>query len=173
MRPFMRGTDPSGYGEGFWLRVSDTGTKPGFALDSQGNITALTGSFDVIEMNLWEEMDSSAVESYGKYNVMAGVVDFATFNPHERLNALASCGWEMWTKLPLWRHVSKQPTPARLLETGEIWCPHSGDAVVLPSDKGYWACLAETMWSYGARDIISDESGNNLGKLMRAARGSL
>lgn len=131
-----------------------------------------------IELSYWEELDSSAVETYGKYNVQAGYVevpvleapfqrkDTDSYAHAEMFGALRSCGW---TLDPL---------------TGDVVCEYDGSIVcergqARTSSKGrkqrrHWLlCIAEAMWGYGAKHVTCDVSGNNRRKLVREAHGSL
>lgn len=155
---WTRGTDPSGYGEGFFLRLD---TAPKLVLDAHSYIVGVEGVVDVVQVNLWGEMDSSAVAEYGKYNVMSGHVDFDLHEgarQHVRGWApLSCCGYAM--------EIAPNHPDRR---QGDIYDTYSGDTVVEWGTPGWWQCMAETMWSYGARDVDSDDSGNNLRKLLRA-----
>jgi len=120
-------------------------------------------TFAVYEINEWEDLDSSAVETHGKYNVQAGIVDVRGFDSHTQIpgyfsdsvrSALQSCGWE-------------------IDGSGNIWCPYSGDIVVQAGSPAFELCLVECLWQYGAKDVAADVSGDNLRKLVREARAAV
>jgi hypothetical protein len=107
--------------------------------------------YDVYELNLWEDLDSSAVATHGKYNVQAGTVTLV----HSDVNvaALRCCG-------------------LRLDAAGIV--SDSGDVVATSDNPDQWnAVLVECLWQYGAKDVAEDCSGNNLRALIRQARSAL
>lgn len=107
--------------------------------------------YDVYEVNVWADLDSSAIATHGKYNVQAGVV--SVDHPAVNYDALRSCG----LRFELNAIVSD-----------------SGDVVATSDDTERWdAVLVECLWSYGAKDVFADVSGNNLRKAVREARGAL
>ena len=108
--------------------------------------------YDVYEINLWEDLDSSAVATHGTYNVQAGTVDLERADV--AVHALKSCGWELHP------------------EHG-IWAPFSSDIVATVGSKHWEAVLVSALWGYGAKDVTADVSGNNLRALVRQARASL
>jgi hypothetical protein len=122
----------------------------------------------VVEMRFWEDMDSSAVETYGKYNLMSGKVCLRGFESYSQgpdfigqsvHDALRSCGYVM-SKLTM----------------GPGWViSNSYDGTEL--GRGIIAdlrlILAECLWTYGARDIDCDVSGNNVRLLERRAQNAL
>jgi hypothetical protein len=109
-------------------------------------------TFAVCELNAWEDLDSSAIETHGKYNVQSGTVDVLSDCAGD---ALRSCGWHMDAK------------------TGNIVDTHSGEVVAAFESKHYLLVQVEAMWSYGAKDVACDVSGNNLRKLVREAKGAV
>lgn len=115
-------------------------------------LTERDWGFAVFEFSYWEDLDPSAVPTYGKYNVQAGVVQVD--NVEDNTNALKSCGWEIDAE-------------------GNIWCPYSGDIIVEKSSPYFNYCLVECLWRYGCKDVIQDESGNNRSKLIKSARNCL
>ena len=108
--------------------------------------------YDVYEINLWEDLDSSAIAIHGNYNVQAGTVSLD--RPDAIVQALRSCGWELHP------------------EHG-IWVPYSGDIVAAVGSKHWDAVLVSALWGYGAKEVSADVSGNNLRALVKRARGSL
>lgn len=121
--------------DGLWVHL-EKDDKPGFAY--------------VICFEYWENLDSSAVEEYGKYNIQAGYVDLAS----DPTDALKFCGWE-------------------LEDDGNIWCPYSGDTVAEKGTRAYQHVLVEAMWGYGQKDVVLDASGNNRRELFKQARNAL
>jgi hypothetical protein len=108
--------------------------------------------YDVYEINLWEDLDSTAIPTHGKYNVQAGSVSLD--NKDSIVQSLKSCGWEL------------HPDHG-------IWAPYSGDVVAAMGSKHWSAVLVSALWGYGAKDVSADVSGNNLRALVRQARASL
>jgi len=108
--------------------------------------------YDVYEVNLWKDLDSSAIPSHGNYNVQAGTVSLEQRDTI--VQALRSCGWEL--------HA----------EHG-IWAPFSGEVVAAIGCKHWDAVLVSALWGYGAKEVSADLSGNNLRALVRRARASL
>jgi hypothetical protein len=109
-------------------------------------------TYSLYEVNLWEDLDSSAVETYGKYNVQAGIVDVTWDSMPD---ALRSSGWQIDAR------------------TGDIVDTHSGDVVAAFESKRFALCIVEAMWHHGAKDVAYDGSGNNLRALVREAKGAL
>lgn len=109
-------------------------------------------TYDVYEINFWNDLDFTAVPTQGKYNVQAGSVRLD--DEGVVAQALKSCGWELHPQ-------------------HGIWSPHSGDVVAAHGHKHWDAVLVSALWGYGAKDITADVSGNNLRALVRQARGSL
>lgn len=108
-----------------------------------------SSEFVVYEVNLWEDLDSSAIETHGKYNVQIG---FVSIDDAERVTAaLRSCGWEFDAD-------------------NNIVCPHSGDTIAPRKSKHWPLVQVEAMWGYGEKSVVADLSGNNLRKLVRDAR---
>ena len=108
--------------------------------------------YDVYEINLWKDLDSSAIATHGNYNVQAGTVSLD--RPDTIVQALRSCGWELHPELG-------------------IWVPYSGDIVAAVGSKHWDAVLVSALWAYGAKDVSADVSGNNLRALVKRARASL
>jgi len=108
-------------------------------------------TIEVFEFSYWEEMDSSAVSEYGRYNVQSGTVHLDSSDLRQ---ALWSCGWELDAE-------------------GNVWCPYSGDIVSRPSEPSHAYWLAECLWRYGAKDVACDTSGNNRRALIREAKYAL
>lgn len=126
----------------------------------------------IIEFAYWEDLDSSAIPTYGKYNVQAGYVHVPYANAALVPNLVASlrcCGWQLARDAgPRW--AENDPL--------DIVDPYSGTVVCAYGRKGkarrHWLlCVSECMWKYGANDIACDVSGNNRAKLFRKARGAL
>lgn len=111
-----------------------------------------SSTFAVYEVNLWEDLDSSAVETHGKYNVQSGIVDVTWDSMPD---SLRSCGW----------HIDAR--------TGDIVNTHDGTVVAAFESKHFPLVIVEAMWSYGAKDVAYDGSGNNLRALVRAAKGAV
>ncbi len=123
----------------------------------------------VVHMDLWEDMDSSAVATHGKYNVQSGIVCVRGFDASHGSpdaigqsvhDALKSCGWRL--------DVSSQ---GRLAIIDDC----AGDIVASGpiTDKRVMLVIAEAMWGYGEKDVMFDGSGNNVRKLEREARNAL
>jgi hypothetical protein len=108
--------------------------------------------YDVYEINLWKDLDSTAIPTHGTYNVQAGTVSLDRADTIAQ--ALRSCGWELHAELG-------------------IWAPCSGDVVAASGSKHWDAVLVSALWGYGAKDVSADVSGNNLRALIKRARGSL
>ena len=108
--------------------------------------------YDVYEINLWEDLDSSAIATHGTYNVQAGTVSLD--RPDTIVQALRSCGWELHPQ-------------------HGIWVPYSGDIVAAVGSKHWDAVLISALWGYGAKDVCGDFSGNNLRALVKRARATL
>ena len=111
-----------------------------------------SSTYAVYEVNAWEDLDSSAVETHGKYNVQSGIVD-TTWDSMP--DALRSCGWEIEAR------------------TGNIIDSHSREVVAAFESKHFALCIVDAMWGYGAKDVAYDGSGNNLRTLVRAAKGAV
>lgn len=107
-------------------------------------------TMSVLEISYWEELDSSAIPLYGKYNVQSGHVDLD--NPDANLRALRSYGWKIG---------------ADGIESD------SGETVAAADTEAYWLCLADALWSHGCKSVACDVSGNNLRKLVKQARNAL
>jgi len=108
--------------------------------------------FAIIEFQYWAELDSSAVETHGKYNIQAGYVYLT--NLDRNLDALKSCGWEFD-------------------ESGNIWSAHSGDIVAAKGTRAFRLVIASALWGYGSKDVYGDFSGNNRAELFKQARNCL
>jgi hypothetical protein len=132
----------------------------------------------IIELSFWEELDSSAVETYGKYNVQAGSVEIPVFEaPFARSDSDSQAVRDMHSAL---RSSGFALDP----QTGDVVNEYDG-AIVCPrgtlrtSSKGrkerrrWLLCIAECMWRYGAKDVAYDGSGNNRKKLVREAHHAL
>lgn len=111
-----------------------------------------SSTYAVYEVNLWEDLDSSAVETHGKYNVQSGTVDITG---DDMPAALRSWGWEIDAR------------------TGDIVNTHDGAVVAAFESKHYALVIVEAMWGYGAKDVACDASGNNLRALVREAKGAI
>ena len=132
-RRFTHVSQSSGSDDGLWIAIDGDGAA-------------------LIELSYWEDMDSSAVETYGKYNVQAGFVEFT--NPEHNDNALKSCGWALDAQ-------------------GDIWFPDTGGTLAKANTKKWYWCLAECLWRHGYKDLAADESGNNRRELFKEARYAL
>ncbi len=108
-------------------------------------------TYAVCEVNLWDDLDSSATELYGKYNVQSGTVDILS---DAGADALRSCGF----------HVDAK--------SGNI-VDDSGRIVAEYDTTAWILCTVDCMWGYGAKDVACDISGNNLRKLVREARAAV
>jgi hypothetical protein len=138
MKPkFVHTRNSSCSDDGLWMRIEGDG------------ITVA-----VYEFAYWEDLDSSAVPDYGRYNVQAGYVDLTRHDLYLD-SALRCCGYKRD-------------------EVGNVVNEHDGELVCSFDNRpSYVYCLAECLWSYGAKDVVSDESGNNRRALIRAAKGAL
>ncbi len=101
-------------------------------------------TFEVVEFMPWAEYDSSAIEQYGKYNVVAGEVDLSRAD--DLKSALRSCGWE--------------------LKRGSLINSYDGETVC--ARKYVHAVCAEAMFRHGAHSHHTDASGNNKHALLRS-----
>lgn len=108
-------------------------------------------TFAVYSQDEWANMDSSAIERYGRYNVQSGYVDIASEHVD---SALSFSGMA-------------------LNEKGDVWCHHSGDVVAASGSKNHPLVIVECLWAYGAADVACDVSGNNIRKLVREAKEAL
>lgn len=120
----------------------------------------------VINFEHWENLDSSAVATHGRYNIRCGWVNLE--RGKERVSALQSCGWEF---------VGEDRANHTVTFEGchplDILCPHTGDIVARYSDRRTWKlCLTEAMWGHGAYEFLEDISGNNRAQLFKAARAN-
>jgi hypothetical protein len=106
-------------------------------------------SFDVYEVNEWADLDSSAIATHGRYNVQSGTVSLDNRSSVD--SALASHGFR-WT-------------------VGGI-IDDSG-TVIAAKELDARKVALECLWRYGAKDVAADLSGNNLRKLVKAARNAL
>jgi hypothetical protein len=91
------------------------------------------------------------VATHGKYNVQAGTVALETRCIMDQ--ALACCGF-------------RQTVDGIVNDSGDIIAPYSK---TLEMNR----VIAECLWTYGAKVVVEDLSGNNLRKLVRAARNAL
>ncbi len=131
----------------------------------------------IIHFDLWEDIDSSAVQEYGKYNVQAGIVclrGFESYGKDETFigmsvhDALESSGWAIVTE-----EQCKEPAFSDC-KPGDIYFPYDGSIIVKKENKlAYTLCIAETLWLYGAKDVYYDGSGNNRRKLEKEARAAI
>ena len=113
------------------------------------------GGYDMVEAQYWKDMDSSAVEEYGKYNVRAGVVHLDMYSDEDMRQAFQHWG------LTLERNGDIAD------DRGHVFCNAYREL-----DHAL-AIAAECCWSYGLKEVWSDDSGNNLRVLLRDARNSL
>jgi hypothetical protein len=149
--------------------MTNTNSKPGLfrllsgdasgipALYARRHGCGIPGMYDVYEINLWEDLDSSAIATHGKYNVQAGTVD--TTDLERAADALRWCGWAF-----------------EFGSDNRIIVNHDGEIVasLLESDiESFERVIVEAMWGYGAKEVTADVSGNNLRTLVREARNSL
>jgi hypothetical protein len=119
----------SGSDDGLWMRRIDANTVA------------------VVEFRYWADMDSSAIETHGQYNVMSGTVEL----DNERLaSALQYVGL--------------------VLKSDGSVADTQNHFEIRPTDFDYAYAVAQALWSYGERSIGHDESGNNRRKLMRCGK---
>lgn len=111
-----------------------------------------SATYEVYEQNAWEDLDSSAVETHGKYNVQSGTVDVTNTRMPEALRFLGLT------------------IDAR---TGDIVNEHDRAVVAAFESKHYPLVIVEALWSYGAKDVACDVSGNNLRALVRQAKNAI
>lgn len=166
---WIRGTDPSGYGEGFFLRLD---TAPTLVCDAYGYVCRVLGRVDVVEVRLWEEMDSSAVPLYGKYNVMAGSVDFEYhLEVHDVSCSVLKSNGLLFVDEPYptarWNHFGA------VITQGDVLFNHDDTVAAVWGSSAWWQSMAESCWSYGSRDLDSDNSGNNIRALLAGVGVSL
>lgn len=104
-----------------------------------------------VKSELWEEMDSSAVAEYGKYCVGSDTLDIFS---REAVDGLSCSGWD-------------------IAPNGDIFTPYTGAVVAELHSKHYAYVLVSAHWAgHGSPNNGNAycASGNNLGKLMRAAK---
>lgn len=111
-------------------------------------------AFDLYEVAYWENLDSSAIPTHGKYNVRAGHVDLDLVTADNQKRALAYFG------LAFDAH-------------GHIVTEHDNALVAERGTFAHTLVQVESCWAYGEKEVTIDVSGNNLRDLIRAARGSL
>lgn len=124
----------------------------------------------IVHVQEWEDFDSSAVETHGKYNAIAHHVCVSGFDAYGQPeghigqsvhDSLRSCGFEL----------------SKSVISGELIISNSYDGAVLAhgtlADVRVKLVIAEAMYGYGAGDRVSDESGNNARKLEKEARRAL
>lgn len=131
---FVHVSHSTGSDDGLWMRRKDDTT------------------IDVFEVCFWEDLDSSAVKTHGKYNVHSGTVDLR----HLRVGQALRC----------YGFYINDSDGSIVSDSGDIcWAQANTDAYAL--------VVAECLWRYGAKDVACDVSGNNLRKLKQEARGAL
>jgi len=134
---------------GFVMCVSPSG-------DDKDFIKARCNGDDTVSWlrsELWEDLDSSAVEERGKYNVSAGTFSLFT---KEAVNGLSCSGFD-------------------IAPNGDIVQPYDGTVIASFGSDHYAHVLVEcavTACGMSAGGEF-DESGNNHAKLTRAARSAL
>lgn len=131
---FVHTSGNSGSDDGLWM-----------SLNYNGDLLEVA----VYEVSYWEDMDSSAVKTHGKYNVQSGTVCLV---PRDLSSALRFYGW----------HITEEGIVS-----------DSGDIVAAPGTDTYKYALAECLWRYGSKDVACDVSGNNLRKLVKQAKNAL
>jgi hypothetical protein len=115
--------------DGLWMRRIDANTMA------------------VVCFEYWENLDSSAIETHGQYNVQSGTVELDHRDLHSALSYVG----------------------LRILNNGQLEVIGAGD-LIAQSEPAYFYAIAEALWTYGAKCINHDESGNNRRKLIRGAR---
>jgi hypothetical protein len=132
----------------------------------------------VIELSYWEDLDSSAIATHGKYNVQAGSVEVPVFEaPFARSDSDTEAVCDMHSALachgyqldPLTGDVVNEYDGAIVCERGEARTSSKGRK----ARRRWLLCIAECMWRYGAKDVAFDESGNNRRALFREAHSAL
>jgi hypothetical protein len=140
-----------------------------------GFVTMADDHVSILHMDLWEDMDSSVVEEYGRYNVQVGHVCVRGFESYSHLgndlgwefigqsvhNALKSCDM----------HIERDGENG--IVRGSIISTYDGKVIAAPRTRAYVLTVAECLWTYGAKDITYDASGNNLRKLLQDGRRAL
>jgi hypothetical protein len=119
----------------------------------------------VVHFDLWEDMDSSAVETHGKYNVQSGTVALYGFDGRADLghigqsvhDALRSCGYVLEVRVGGGWSVKNE---------------HDGEMVALDHATARLV-VADALWFYGAKDVACDVSGNNKRALIREAKQAI
>jgi hypothetical protein len=122
--------------------------------------------YSVVHLQEWDDLDSSAVELYGKYNVIVHNVDVRGYGNGEVERSLNSCGLEILTQ----EAINAKPEAFSDNKAGDIWCPYSGNTIAHYADKHYPLVIVEAMYGYGAGDRAYDDSGNNKRTLLTDAR---
>jgi hypothetical protein len=107
--------------------------------------------FDIYEVNQWADLDSSAIATHGKYNVQAGTVHIES---RTIIDAALKCSGFRYT------------ADGIVNDSGDIIAPYNK---VLSLHR----VIAECQWTYGAKEVAIDVSGNNLRKLVKQARNAL
>jgi hypothetical protein len=108
--------------------------------------------FDLYEVNQWADLDSSAIPTHGKYNVQAGRV---SLDNRTTIDAALKC------------------SGFRLTASGSIETEEGEAVAAYAKTLGVHRLIAECLWTYGAKEVVLDISGNNLRKLTRQARNAL
>jgi hypothetical protein len=127
-----------------------------------------------IEFSYWEDLDSSAIATHGKYNVQAGYVEVPDIESTdvrdarvlaEMHGALRFCGYELHAQTGA---IVNEYDGALVCERGTARTSSEGRK----ARRRWLLCVAECMWRYGAKHVTCDVSGNNRRKLMREAHCS-
>jgi len=129
-----------------------------------------------IELSYWADLDGRA--DYGKYNVVAGYVEVPVFegpffpptvedtgDVATMYRALRSCGYTL------------DPETGDVVNAYDLTLVCSRGKARTSSEgrkqrRRWLLCIAECMWSYGAKHVVYDGSGNNRRKLVREAHCS-
>ncbi len=127
----------------------------------------------VVQVQEWDELigERERLSSeLPKYNAMAGVVCIVGFDAYKNAgdvfgasvhDALRSCGF----------YLANGPTHA-IGDYLQILTDYDHSVVVEGrlSDKSVRVCLAQCLWDYGAKKVLSSNSSNNARTLEREAR---
>lgn len=132
-----------------------------------------TGRYHVLTLDTWEELDSSAVELYGKYNVTLSEVDLAKLATPRALEG----------NPPRFRLVGEQcftPLDGSLRSYG--WEYRQGEGITdqygvvcgfelnARGERSIELVMLEACHGCGAKAPLWEESGNNYLRLIREAR---
>ncbi len=132
-----------------------------------------SATIGIVQVQEWDDLIGErerVSDGLPKYNAMAGIVCIYGFDAHTKPgsvfgpsvhDALRSCGFYLANE------GERAPT-----DHFQILNDYDHTVVVEGklSDKSVRMCIAQCLWDYGAKDVLSDDSSNNARKLERQAR---